>query len=469
MSKVDLGAEKVYMIGIGGSSMSGLALLLKKEGFEVSGSDSQLSVKVEHLMENGINVYIGQREENIIKDQPDVIVYTAAISADNPELRYAREHGIRLMKRSQLVGAVMSCYKNAVGISGTKGKTTTVSLLSTVFIECGLDPSALIGGTAKNIGSNYRVGSDEYIVAESCEYQDSFLDFKPTVSVILNIELEHTDYFKSIEQLKRSFEGFAKLVPDDGAVIGCSDCPETMKIWNRIDRPKFTFGINNPADYEARNIIEDGCGTLSLDIYENGVFSAKAEVPICGKHNAYNILAVYAVARFYGLDGDTITEAMKAYKGAGRRFDLYGEVNGAKVFDDYAHTPDEYRAVISAAKGLKHNRIMGIFQPHTFSRSLDFFDETVDAFEECDEVIMLDIYAAREIDDGRIHSRDFEAAMKKKGYNVKYMPAYEEVADYIAKKALPDDIILVIGAGHSNRLCEMIAAKGTPTKLQHGD
>lgn len=469
MKQIELCGNNVFFIGIGGSSMSGLALLLQKEGFNVSGSDMQMSVKAEHLEENDIKVNIGHSAENIIKNSPDTVVYTAAISNDNPELVYAKEHNIRCMKRSELVGIIMKGYKNAIGISGTKGKTTTTALLAEVFIECGLDPAALIGGTAKNIGSNVRLGSENVIIAEACEYQDSFLDFRPTVAVILNVELEHTDYFKSMEQLEKSFENFADEVPQTGLVVGCADCDTTIKVLNRVDRPKVTYGINNDADYTAKNITEDGRGILSFDVFYKGEFKVRANVPICGKHNVYNALAVFAVADYFGIGFEDTANAMTKYKGAGRRFDYYGSVNGASVYDDYAHTPDEYRAVISAARGLEHNRLICIFQPHTYSRSIDFFDETVDSFVDCDEIIMLDIYAAREKDEGKIHSKDFAKAMADKGMNASYMPDYEQVADYIERTAQQGDIVLVIGAGHSNRLCEMIAAKGIPTNQPHGD
>ncbi len=450
--------------------MSGLALLLKKEGYEVSGSDMQTSVKTQYLEEHGIKVMIGHSRDNIINSNAQTVVYTAAIAKENPELCYAEEQGLCLMKRSELVGLIMRRYGNAVGISGTKGKTTTTSLLSAVLTECGKEPSCLIGGTAKNFGSNFRVGTGDVIVTESCEYQDSFLDFVPTVAVILNVELEHTDYFKSMEQLKQSFVSFAHITPQDtGLVVGCADCDTTMEILADIDRPKATFGLENDADYTARNITEDGKGTLSLDVYVKGEYRAHADVPICGKHNAYNVLATLAVTDYFGVPMEDAVEAMKKFKGTGRRFDFYGSVNGAAVYDDYAHTPDEYRAVIDAAKNLEHNRVVGIFQPHTYSRSIDFFDETVDAFRACDEIIMLDIYAAREKDEGKIHSRDFARAMLEKGMNAKYMPKYEDVADYIEQTATQGDIILVIGAGHSNRLCEMIAARGEPTTLAHGD
>ncbi len=469
MKQIDLHGNNVFFIGIGGSSMSGLALLLKKEGFNVSGSDMQSSVKVEHLEEKGIKVKIGHNAENLMDCNADVVVYTAAVSNDNPELCYAREHGIHTMKRAELVGEIMGCYENAAGISGTKGKTTTTALLSTILMEAGLEPSALIGGTAKNIGSNVKVGTNDYIVAESCEYQDSFLDFKPTVAVILNIELEHTDYFKSIEQLEDSFLGFTLRTPEDGLVVGCADCDVTMRVMGRSPRNKVTYGINNEADYMAKNIVQNKNGTLSLDIYRSGEFEIAVNVPICGVHNAYNILAAYIVARYWGLKPNVIAEALTKYLGAGRRFDLYGTVNGASVYDDYAHTPDEYRAVIAAAKGLEHNRLIGIFQPHTYSRSIDFFDETVDAFKECDEVIMLDIYAAREKDEGKIHSRDFAKAMCEKGMDAKYIPNYDDVTEYIVQNAKENDIVLVIGAGHSNVLCEKIVHRGIPTDKPHGD
>lgn len=470
MKRINIGGNNIFFIGIGGSSMSGLALLLKNEGFEVSGSDMQSSVKTEHLEEHGIKVWLGHDVSNIVNSKADVVVYTAAIPHDNPELSYAMEsQDVICMKRSELVGKIMAGYNNAVGISGTKGKTTTTALLATVFDECGISPSALIGGTAKNFGSNVKIGSGDVVVAESCEYQDSFLDFKPTVSVILNVELEHTDYFKSIEQLEESFRNFAELVPENGLVVGCTDCDETVKILSGVNRTKVTFGIDKNADFMAKNITEDGHGRLCLDVYYKGEFKVRAEVPICGKHNAYNILAVFAVANNFGLTFDEIASAMKAYKGAGRRFDYYGSINGAAVYDDYAHTPDEYRAVIDAALGLEHNRLITVFQPHTYSRSIDFFDETVEAFRKSDEIIMLDIYAAREKDEGKIHSTDFERAMLAHGMNAKYMPKYEDVADYMEKTARQGDIVLVIGAGHSNRLCEMIVAKGIPTDMPHGD
>lgn len=449
--------------------MSGLALLLKKEGYDVCGSDMQSSVKTQHLEENGINVMLGHNEMNIISSNAETVIYTAAIPSDNPELVYARENGIPLLKRSELVGLIMSRYKNAVGISGTKGKTTTTALLSTVLEQCGMDPSCLIGGTAKNFGTNFRVGKGNVIVAEACEYQDSFLDFAPSVALILNVELEHTDYFKSMEQLEESFVRFADITPENGTVIGCADCATTMHILSRVNRKKATFGIDNEADIMAKNISETRNGRLLCDVYIRGVFAASVDVPLCGRHNVYNVLAVFAVTECFGIDAETVAEAMKRFKGTGRRFDYYGSVNGARVYDDYAHTPDEYRAVINAAKSLEHDRIVGIFQPHTYSRSIDFFDETVDAFKECDEIILLDIYAAREKDEGRIHSRDFVKTMTAKGMDAIYMPLYEDVADYIEQTAQKGDIILVIGAGHSNKLCEMIAARGIPTTEAHGD
>lgn len=461
--------KNIFFIGIGGSSMSGLALLLKKEGYNVYGSDMQTSVKTRHLEEHGIKVMIGHDARNIIDCCAETVVYTAAIPQDNPELKYATEHGTVLLKRSELVGLIMSGYKNAVGISGTKGKTTTTALLSTVLDECGKDPSCLIGGTAKNFGTNFRVGKGDVIVTEACEYRDSFLDFAPSVALILNVELEHTDYFKSMEQLENSFVKFAQITPADGTVIGCADCDATMRILSRVERNKVTFGINNRADFTAKNISESTDGKLSCDVYARNVFATHVEVNLCGRHNVYNVLAVFAVTDVFGIPADTVSEAMKKFKGTGRRFDYYGSVNGASVYDDYAHTPDEYRAVISAAKGLKHNRIVGIFQPHTYSRSIDFFDETVEAFKDCDEIILLDIYAAREKDEGKIHSRDFVKAMTAMGMDAIYMPVYEDVAEYMEQTAEKDDIILVIGAGHSNKLCEMIAAKGIPTTEAHGD
>ena len=468
MSKISgLKGNKIFFTGIGGSSMSGLALLLKKEGYEVSGSDMQDSVKLQHLKDAGIPVAIGHSAENVRGF--DALVYTAAVRGDNPELAYARQNGLQLIKRSQLVGMIMKMYRQAVAISGTKGKTTTTALVTTILLECGLEPSALIGGTAKNIGSNVRVGESRVIVAEACEYEDSFLDFCPTVGVILNVEMEHTDYFKSMEQLKGSFRGFAARLPEDGVLIGCGDCPVTREIIRGDSHPHLLFGIDTPSDLMAENIVQTADGFLCFDLILRGEKAIQLKTPIIGRHNAYNVLAAVAAALQFDLSLEEIARALLCYKGAGRRFDYYGSINGAAVYDDYAHTPDEYRAVIESADYLPHGRLICIFQPHTYSRSIDFFEETVAAFARCDEVIMIDIYAAREKDEGKIHSRDFARAMQEKGIAACYMESFDRVCDYVEQTAKEGDIVLVIGAGTSNKLCEMIAARGVPTQQMHGD
>ncbi len=463
---VGLKGNKIFFTGIGGSSMSGLALLLRKEGYEVAGSDMQDSVKLQHLVESGIPVKIGHSADNV--NGYDVLVYTAAVHGDNPELKYARENGIQLVKRSELVGMIMKMYREAVGISGTKGKTTTTSLLTTILLECGMEPSALIGGTAKNIGSNVRVGQSDVIVAEACEYEDSFLDFCPTVAVILNIEMEHTDYFKSMDQLKNSFRNFAQRLPENGLLVGCGDCPVTRQIVEQDHHEHVLYGIDTPCDLMAENIVQTE-GMLSFDLMRGGEKLINLATPIVGKHNVYNILAAAAVALHFGLTPENIAHALKKYRGAGRRFDYYGSINGAAVYDDYAHTPDEYRAVIASALSLPHRRLLCIFQPHTYSRSIDFFNETVEAFHGSDEVIMVDIYAAREKNEGKIHSKDFAKAMNQNGISARYFAEFEQVCDYIEGTAQKGDIVLVIGAGTSNKLCEMIVARGVPTGEMHGD
>ena len=459
----------IHFIGIGGSSMSGLAMLLKGMGYNVRGSDSEHSAKAEHLMEHGIDVRFSQCAENIV--DAGVVVYTAAISDDNPELAAARENSVPCMKRAELMGQIMRLHNSAIGISGTKGKTTTTALTATILMECDKYPTVLIGGTAKNIGSNMLEGKGDILVAESCEYQDSFLSFAPTVAVILNVELEHTDYFKSMAQLEQSFVSFGELVPNDsGCVIGNKDCEVTCKIMSRINRERLTYSVkDSSADYYGYDITQNG-DELCMKISYKGGEGVYFSVPIVGVHNAYNILAASAAScACGGVTLEDCANALKAYKGTGRRFDKYGTLNGAGVYDDYAHTPDEYRAVIDAARSVAKGKVRVVFQPHTYSRSIDFFNETVEAFAKADEVILVDIYAARESYTDKIHSTHFVDEMKRRGYNAMYIPAYPDVTEYMKANAGDGDVILIIGAGHSYRLTQMIADAGIPTDCAHGD
>jgi len=461
----------IHFIGIGGSSMSGLAMLLKGMGYNVKGSDSEHSAKAEHLIEHGIDVTFPQSAKNVADADIGIVVYTAAIADDNPELVAARERGIPCMKRAELMGQIMRLHKSAVGISGTKGKTTTTALTATILMECDKYPTVLIGGTAKNIGSNMLEGKGDVLVAESCEYQDSFLSFAPTVAVILNVELEHTDYFKSMAQLEQSFVSFGELVPrNGGVVIGNADCEITRSIMSRIDRECLSYSVkDSSADYYGYDIVQNG-EELCMKISYKGAQGVSFAVPIVGVHNAYNILAaVSASCACSGVSLEESARALKAYKGTGRRFDRYGMLNGAGVYDDYAHTPDEYRAVIDAARGVAKGKVRVVFQPHTYSRSIDFFDETVEAFKMADEVILVDIYAAREAYTDKIHSTHFVEEMKKRGYKAMYIPEYSDVTEYMKANAMDGDVILVIGAGHSYRLTQMIADAGTPTDCAHGD
>lgn len=440
--------KNVHFIGIGGISMSALAHILLARGIKVSGSDRNETEIVKRLMDDGADITIGHFAENI--KNPDLVVYTAAIAKDNPELISAIEKGIETLERADFLGELMLGYAKPIAVSGTHGKTTTTSMLSCVLLSAGLNPTVLVGGELAQIKGNYHIGSDEHLVFEACEYVDSFLKFNPFVAIVLNVEADHLDYFSGIEQIKGSFNKFISKVPKNGFIVLNSDDENVMECAKGVDRKKVTYGKNG--DYSAQNVTFADNGCASFDVISNGEILSRVQLSVTGMHNVSNALAVFATAHNLGIEIKDIICGILEFNGTRRRFEKKGEVNGAKVYDDYAHHPTEITATLKAALNIPHNKIWCIFQPHTYTRTKALLDDFATALKVADRVIIADIYAAREPNNGTVHSRDLVAKIE----NAIYMNDFEEIAEYVRLNVEEEDIVLTMGAGNINEIAEKL-------------
>ena len=429
----------VHFIGIGGISMSGLAHILLMRGIKVTGSDRTESNITEILKNGGAEIYIGQRAENI--QNPDLVVYTAAISNDNPELCEARNKNIETIERADFLGELMKEFKMPVSISGTHGKTTTTSMLSTVLLHAGEDPTILVGGELNSIGGNYHVGTDKYLIFEGCEYVDSFLKFNPYSAIILNIEEDHLDYFDGIEQIKESFNKFMSKIPKEGFVVVNADDPNVMNSTHDVECEIITYGKSG--DYSYKNECFDNNGYGNFDVYFKDEKIAHIQLSIGGKHNISNATAVFAVASKLGINPDIIAEGIKKFTGTKRRFEYNGTFNGARVFDDYAHHPTEISATLDAAKKMDHNKIWVVFQPHTYTRTNALFNQFIEALAPFDNVIITDIYAAREKNTIGISSKSLADKIK----NARYISDFSEISEHLKANVSENDIVITMGAG----------------------
>lgn len=450
--KYAVAGAHAHLVGVGGVSMSPLAEILHGMGIKVTGSDISESKTIERLRSLGIDVKIGHRAENI--EGADFIVRTAAVHDDNPEITAARNAGIPVFERTQAWGSMMRNYKNALCISGTHGKTTTTSMATHILTAAGQDPTVMIGGTLPLLGSGYRVGGGDTIIMESCEYYNSFLSFFPTISVILNIDADHLDYFKSIEDIKQSFRKFACLVPPDGCIVANADDKNTMEAISGLDRNIITFGFSENADVRAVNVKSEGIGSI-FDVLYKGELYAHISMKVPGHHNITNALAATAAAIFLKLTAEPVEKGLYSFTGAGRRFEYKGEYKGAKVYDDYAHHPSELKALLSAAKSLGFKRLIVAFQPHTYSRTKALFDDFVRELARADKVFLAEIYAAREDNEVGIYSRDL--AEKIEGAEV--CENFEELTKRLRETASDGDIILTVGAGDIYKVGEALVEK----------
>ena len=448
MHKIDLNRpEHVYFMGIGGISMSGLAEVLRDKGFTVSGSDSQRSPITEKLESLGITVLYGQKAENITPDL-DVIVYTAAIRPDNPEFIAAKSSGIPMMDRAELLGQIMAHYHNSIAVSGTHGKTTTTSMLAHILLAADTDPTISVGGILKEIGGNIRVGGSDNFLTEACEYTNSFLKFDPRIAIILNIEEDHMDFFKDLEDIRHSFRRFAEKPGADGYLIINSEIERLDEITEGLSCRVMTYGPAESSDCRAENIVFDNEAHASFDVILHGQHAGRITLSVSGMHNVSNALAAILAADVLGIPMAQIRQGLLDFKGTDRRFEHKGSFDGVEVFDDYAHHPTEIRATLTTAQKYPHKTLWCVFQPHTYSRTRAFLGDFADALALADKIVLADIYAAREKDPGDISSRDIARLLTEAGKEVWYFPTFDEIEKFLKKNCINGDMLITMGAGN---------------------
>lgn len=439
----------VYFIGIGGCNMSGLAELLLARGFAVSGSDRDHSAACDRLEGMGIPVFYGQRAENITTALK-LVVYTAAIREDNPELTAARALGIPCLNRAEFLGQLMRQYKDAIGVAGTHGKTTVSSMLSMIFLEAGLDPSISLGAVLEPIASSARAGHSDHFIVESCEYTNSFLHFYPRHEIILNIEAEHLDFFKDLEDIRRSFRLFMEKLDVGGHLVIQGDIEGLGALTDGLAADITTYGLGGSGkayDYCAANITYDANDYGSYDLMHGDSCIAHITLQVIGAHNISNSVAAAAMADLLGVPASAIVSALCHFGGAKRRFEKKGVKNGVTIVDDYAHHPSEIRATLTAAKHYPHETLWCVFQPHTFSRTKLLFDDFVDVLTLADKVVLADIYASREPDPGDISSRDIAKKLQNAGKEVYYFPSFDEIEKFLLSNCKEGDLLITMGAG----------------------
>lgn len=435
----------VYFVGIGGVSMSGLAQILNSKGFAVSGSDRNVSPLTKTLEEQGISVFYGHRASNIT-DNIDLVVYTAAINPENPELVEAQNRNIPLLTRAQLLGQIMRNYRMPITISGTHGKTTTSSMVSQVLLDYEADPTLTIGGILKSINTNIRIGDSGYFVAEACEYTNSFHSFFPKIAIILNIEEDHLDFFKDLTDIRNSFRKYATLIPEDGTLIINGEIDNVEEITDGLACKVITFGTSSKCDYKISNMTHQNSGTtFSFTLPDGTTHSLTISVP--GEHNVENAAACATLAEILNIPMEFYSKSLASFTGAGRRFDYKGTIGGVKIVDDYAHHPSEITATLSAAKQCEHNTLWCVFQPHTYTRTKALFNDFVDALSLADKVVLADIYAARETDTLGVSSRDLQKALSERNIPCYYFPTFDEIENFLLQNCINGDLLITMGAG----------------------
>ncbi len=438
--------SNIHFIGIGGISMSALAEILISEGYNISGSDSKDSLIIERLRKLGAKIYIGHDDKNL--QDIDLVIYTDAISKDNVEYVKATSLNIPVIDRATFLGALMKNYDNSIAVSGTHGKTTTTSMLSTILNHSKINPTILLGGELDEIGGNVKLGSKELILTEACEYKGNILKYFPTMAIILNIDEDHLDYFKSIEHIQDTFVQYAKNLDENGCLVINSDDDGAEMVIENTKAKVYTFGIHSDCDYKAEDISfsKEGYPTYNLKIKSGKTYIVNLSV--MGIHNVYNSLASIAAAHIYGVAIEDILERITLYTGVHRRLELKGYYNGAKIIDDYAHHPTEIKATLNALRNSTNGNIYCVFQPHTYTRTKLLLNSFAESFGAADKIIITDIYAAREKDNGLIHSKDLVNAIFDRGFDAIYLGSFGEVESYLVNNVKEDDVILTMGAGN---------------------
>ncbi len=444
----------IHFIGIGGISMSGLAEILLKRGFTISGSDDVKSPLTSHLEDLGAAVFYGLRASNI-KKGCDLVVYTAAIHPDNPEFIAAKEAGIPMLTRSELLGQIMQNYETAVNVSGTHGKTTTTSMIAHILLAADADPTISVGGVLPCIHGNIRTGASQTFLTEACEYTNSFLDFFPTIGVILNIGEDHLDFFKDLEDIRNSFHLFARKIPEKGLLVINGGIDRLSEFLDGLDCRVTTYGTCDSA-YRAENIFYDDHAMASFDVYEKDALLGRLSLKVPGAHNVSNSLAAVAVARELGIPFSQIQEGLAAFQGTNRRFEIKGVVGGVTILDDYAHHPTEIRATLETVKNYPHKTTWCVFQPHTYTRTKAFLTEFAEALSLADKVVLAEIYAARESNPEGISSRLIQAKLQEMGREAYYFPTFDEIENFLLEKCIDGDLLITMGAGDVVKIGESL-------------
>lgn len=445
----------IHMIGIGGISMSGIAEILKNWGFTVTGSDINNSAIIETLIKNGIPIKIGHDLENVAK--ADLVVYSAAIKKDDIELLKAKELGVETIERGSFLSKLTKAFKNSICISGTHGKTTTTSMISVCFLEACKDPSIQVGAVLKQLHSNYRVGNSEYFIIEACEYVESYLKLFPKTEVILNIDDDHLDYFGTLDNIVKSFEKYVRLLPDNGLLVTNYDDINCKKLVKQTKAKVVSYGIQNTnANFVARNITFNNNGFPVFDVYYNNNFYKTISLSVPGIHNVLNALACICVCNEYGISKEDIKNGLLKYTGASRRFEYVGQFNEVYVFDDYGHHPTEILATANALKQKHFRESWVIFQPHTYSRTQSHLDDFAKVLLNFDNIIITDIYAARETNTFNISAKDLVNKINELNKKALYISDFKNIVSYLKENAKPNDIILTLGAGTVTQIGPML-------------
>ena len=448
----------VHFIGIGGISMSGLAEILLEEGFTISGSDAKQSALTDSLAQKGATIYIGQKASNL-SIRPALVVYTAAIREDNEEFKAAVDAGIPMLSRAELLGQIMDNYEKSIAVAGTHGKTTTTSMISQILLVAKADPTISVGGILEAIGGNIRVGGSEVFITEACEYTNSFLHFHPKYSIITSVEAEHLDFFKDIDDIRRSFHEFAGNTAHDGVLIINGQIAALDQITNNLSCSVTTYGLCENDDFYAKNITynDHACGTYTLMHKTEDLGTVSLSVP--GRHNVSNSLAAIALCLNLGLPLDVIKKGLLQFGGTKRRFEYKGTKNGITVIDDYAHHPTEIEATLHAAHNYPHQKLWCVFQPHTYTRTKALLPEFAQALKLADHVVLADIYAARETDNLGISSKDLQARIQELGTPCEYFPTFDEIENFLLNNCEAGDLLITMGAGDVVKIGEQLLGK----------
>lgn len=453
----DFQGGHIHMIGIGGSSMSGLARMLKAQGYRITGSDNLETYATRALRDEGIPVTIGHRPENV--HGADLVAFTIAILPDNPERLEVARLALPAIERATLLGQLMEGAKVAIGVCGTHGKTSTTSMLAQALVEAGTDPSVHIGGSLDFIGGSTRIGKGDVFLTEACEFNASFLHLRPTVAVITNIEEDHLDFYRDIDDIKQAFGKFFDLLPQDGYAIGNGDDDHVTQLLSTLDCNVYTYGMGEQCDFRPGQLQYDEQGRGAFDVLLHGVPIGHVVLKVAGFFHVYNALATVACAYTQGADLPRVCAALGEFVGAHRRFELTGEIDGVRLYHDYGHNPTEMRNVLSVAKLQPHNRLWAVMQPHTYSRVKRLFPDYLTCTRDADITLVTDIYAAREKDPGDIKAAQIVEGMLRNGIQAIHTPSFDDTEQYLRAHWQPGDLVLTMGCGNIDQLNEQMHAR----------